>query len=336
MKILVENSTWNNMGDGWYQFALYFLLKKIYSEHEVSIGEGPMRRSFRINNPKQLKNCLDIMLYQKADVHIFSGPILPSLLRDYKRKIIEINKRNAQYALISVSGTSLSQDRVNKIGNFLKEYPPILFISRDEETYKAFYPFIKNIYNGICTAFLVNKTIPTYCFELEKPFFISSFYTEPEPFYSVRNGKDCTVENLQIQRKKTFLRMPYTYTRHFNFLHSQQDEVGNHLIVRTIQGFNPKFNHINFAMPHSFISFNPISYLGVTKSSKFVVSDRVHACAIGLAYGKPVKFSFNTPRAGIFDRMGFDYKSNKGIMYPNMERIDEEYEKLIAVIKKSI
>jgi hypothetical protein len=238
--------------------------------------------------------------------------------------------------LISASGTALSQSKLNEIGNFLKEYPPLLFTSRDEETYKSFSPYVKNIYNGICTSFLVNKMVPTPTFQLEKPFFISSFYTELEPYYYLDNGKKCTVENLQIRHQKTYCRLPHKYARHFNFLRPQQMEVDNHLIVRTVQGFNPKFKHINFAMPNSFISFNPCSYLEITKSSEFVISDRVHACATGLAYGKPVRFSFHTPRAGIFDRMGFDYQSNNGIMYPNMGKIEEECEKLTEVIKRNI
>lgn len=337
MKILVDNSTWSNVGEAWYRFPLYNLLKKIYPEHEVLMGEGPSQITFNIHKQKQLNNVFDLMQIQKADLHVFSGPILGYIPQHFKSKIIEIKKRNAQYALISASGTALSQSKLNEIGNFLKEYPPLLFTSRDEETYKSFKPFVKNAYNGICTAFLVNKMIPTQFFQLEKPFFISSFYTELEPFYYLKNTeKRCSIENLQLRHKKTYCRLPYKYTRHFNFLRPQQTEVDNHIIVRTIQGLNPKFKHINFALPNSFISFNPCAYLEVTKSSEFVISDRVHACATGLAFGKPVRFLFNTPRAGIFDRMGFDYKSNNGIMYPNLEKIDDECEKLADVIKRYI
>jgi hypothetical protein len=336
MKILIDNSTWSNVGEAWYRYPLYFLLKNMYPEHEVVLGEGPIQVTFNIRNQKQLKNAFNLMQYQNTDIHIFSGPILPILLSDYKNKILEIKKRNSQYALISISGTALSQSKINEIGDFLKEYPPLLFTSRDEETYKSFSPFVKSAYNGICTAFLVNKMIPTQTFQLEKPFFISSFYTKFEPFYDLNKGKECSIENIQLYHRKYLGLSHNKYTRHFNFLLPQQAEIGGYLIIRTIQGLSTKFNHINFAMPNSFISFNPCSYLEITKSSEFVISDRVHACATGLAYGKPVRFLFDTPRAGIFERMGFDYKSNNGIMYPNMDRIDEECDKLIDVIKKSI
>lgn len=336
MKIIVENSTWNNIGDAWYQTSLYNLLKEMYPEHQVYMGEGPITRSFRIKSIKQKENALNLLNWQEADLHVFSGPILPQILTHYKNIIIDIKKRNAQYVLVSVSGAGMSNSFVNEVGAFLKQYPPLFFSSRDEETYKHFSPFVKNAYNGVCTAFFVNKTIPTQKFKLEKPFFISSFYTELEPFYFLGNNQKCTIENLQLSRKKTYLRIPYDYARHLNFLRTQQSEVGDHLIVRTIQSLSTKYNHINFALPNSFISFNPLTYLEVTNSSEFVVSDRVHACAIGLAFGKPVRFLFNTPRAGIFDRLGFDYKSNNGIIYPNNEIIDEEYNNLKSEIRRFI
>ena len=336
MKILIENSSWRNIGEAWYGISLYYLLKQIYPEHHVVLGDTPISVSFRISNQKQKNNSFDLMQYQQADIHIMAGPILNQMPTLFIDKIKEIKKRKAQYALISISGTGLSQSEINEIGSFLQEYPPLLFATRDEETYNKFSKFVQNSYNGICTAFLVNKTIPTETFKLGKFFFISSFYRELEPFYFLEKEKECTLENLEIKHKKKFGIIPFKYSRHFNFLRPQQAEIGNHIIIRTIQDLNTKFNHINFAVPNSYISFNPLLYLEITKSSEFVISDRVHACATGLAYGKPVRFLFNTPRAGIFDRMNFDYKSNNGIMYPNMKKIDEEYDKLVETIKKYI
>lgn len=337
MKILVENSTWNNIGDGWYQSALYMLIKKLYPSDEVLMGEGPIRRAFKIKSPRLLSNSLNIMEYQKADIHVFSGPMMKEIVGEYKNKIIEIKNRGAEYVFISGSGTAVSNSLKQEIGDFLKKYPPLFFSSRDEESFNNFSPFIKNSYNGICTAFLVNRMLPVDAFEMEQPFFISSFYRELEPLYSLKNASDpVSIENLILDRKKTYRFINFKYARHFNYKRPQQKEVGNHKIVRVIQDVNTRFNHINFSHPNSFISFNPLSYLAVTKSSEFVLSDRVHACAIGLAFNKPVHFLFNTPRAGIFDRLGFDYKVNDGIMYPNLDIIDDELLKLEQKIKQFI
>lgn len=337
MKILVENSGWGNVGEAWYRISLYELLKKLYPNDDVYCGEGPIYRSFRVKNNWEKNNGLNLFDYQSADVYIYSGPILPQqLLSIYANRIKQIILQQKSYALISVSGTALSQREISEIGDFLQKYPPLFFSSRDEETYNAFKPYVKNAYNGVCTAFLVDKTIDIHPFKLDKEFFISSFYTELEPIYSIPAGKSFNIENLLLERHKTMFGLPYDFARHLNFLRKQQKEIDGHLIVRTVQNLNTKYNHVNFAMPNSFISFNPISYLNVTKSAEFVVSDRVHACAIALACGRPARFLFNTPRAGIFDRMGFNYKKNNGIMYPNMNRIDEEKYLLEQEIKKYI
>ncbi|KAA8732063.1 polysaccharide pyruvyl transferase family protein [Acinetobacter qingfengensis] len=334
MKILVENSTWNNIGDGWYQYSLFYLLKKLYPQARLVMGEGPIQRAFRLSDEQQKNNALNLLDWQAADVHIFSGPMLKSLIPHYGLAIKKLKERGAQYAFISVSGTALTSSEIVEIGTFLRQYPPLLFSTRDVETYNNFKEYVPNAYNGICTAFLVDKTIELDTFKLDKPFFVSSFYTENEPNFT--NNGDFNIENLNVEHRSNLYHLPYKYSRHLNYRLPQQEEVSGRKIVRLIQNLNTKFNHINFALPNSFISFNPISYLEVIKSAEFVVSDRVHACAVSLACGHPARFMFNTPRAGIFDRLKFDYKSNRGIMYPNDDLIKDEMEKLSKVILQSI
>ncbi|TDS13726.1 polysaccharide pyruvyl transferase family protein [Sphingobacterium paludis] len=338
MKILVENSTWNNVGDGWYQYSLYFLLKKLYPDSKVIMGEGPIKRSFRIRSEKQLSNALNLLDWQDADLHVFSGPMLKSLIADYGTKIKKIVESGKQYAFISVSGANEASTKqtLDDAKDFLKKYPPVFFSSRDSFTYNIFKDAVPNAYDGICTAFLVDLTLELDTFKMDKPFFVSSFYMENEPDFNVDPSTTLSIENLEVKHRKNKWGLPFKYARHLNYTLPQQAEVGGHQIVRLIQNLNTKFNHINFAMPNSFMSFNPITYLEVIKSAEFVVSDRVHACATSLACNKPARFLFDTPRAVIFDRLGFDYKSNKGIMYPNMDKIAEEKSKLEDKIKQYI
>lgn len=337
MRIIVENSVWANVGNGWYQYSLFYMLKKLFPEHDVIMGEGPINLAFRIRDAKQQANALNWMEYQRADIHVFSGPMMSDLDNLYFKKIVRLKERGENYALISCSGTGYSPSRISELGVFLKKYPPLFMSTRDEETYNAFKPFVPNSYNGICTAFLVDKNIDIRTYKMDKPFFISSFYREEEPLFIMKDGtKPCSIENIEVKHRENRWRLPYSISRHLNYKHDHQNEIGGLFIVRTVQGLSTRFNHINFAAPNSFISFNPLSYLEIVKSSEFTISDRVHACAVSLACGHPARFLFSTPRAGIFDRIGFDYKSNNGIMYPNPDKIDDEFEKLIAQIRKYI
>jgi hypothetical protein len=334
MKILIENSTWNNIGDGFYQSTLYAMFKELYPEADVFMEEGPFRRSFRPKKQKYFDNAFKLMDYQKADLHVFSGPMIPQIFMSYQQKIIDIVSRGANYAFISVSGAGVSKEFQNELGVFFKKYPPIFFSSRDEETYNLYKDFVPNAYNGICTAFLVNHYLPVDT--IDKKFFISSFYTEMEPEYFVDGENEVNVETIKVKHKYKMFGLPFNYSRHLNFLRPQQENLKDLSILRVHQDLSTHYKHIKFSHPNSFMSFNLLSYLALYKSTEFTVSDRVHSCAVTLAFGKPAKFLYDTPRAGIFDRLGFDYKSNDGIMYPNIGVIDEELLKLKKEIKKYI
>lgn len=329
MKIIIENSTWNNIGDGWYQTSLYMLFKRLFPQHDVFMGEGPVNRSFHPQG-RFRKNALNVMEYERADLHVFSGPILPQLYYNYKQTIETIHNRGEAYAMVSVCGYS----DMESIGELLRKYPPVLFLTRDRQTYECFKDYVKYAYDGVCTSFFVDKLLDLNPIRLDKPFFISSFYREIEPMYSISKEFD-GIESVLI-KQRNFWGIKYDYSRHFEFLLNHQSDVGDYRIVRTVQTLSTKFNHINFAKPNSFISFNPIKYLELTKGSEFVISDRVHACAVGLACGKPVRLMHDTPRAGIFERLGWNLKSNDGIMYPNNEIIELEYEKICSEIRKRV
>lgn len=334
MKILIENSTWNNIGDAFYQSVLFEVFKKLYPEANVLMGEGPSTRAFKLRKQVHIDKSFKLMDYQKADLHVFSGPMVQQIFSRYADKIKEISERGAKYALISVSSDGISDSFRDGIRAFFKQYPPVFFSSRDEATYLCFKDFVPNAYNGICTAFLVNHYLPVDT--IENKFFISSFYTEMEPEYYLKSGSNVNIENVGVKHQQKMFGLPFKYSRHLNFLRPQQESLNNHKVLRVRQDLSTHFKHIKYSHPNSFMSFNPLSYLALYKSTKFTISDRVHSCAVTLAFGKPARFLYETPRAGIFDRLGFDYKSNYGIMYPNLEIIEEEGEKLLAEIKKYI
>jgi hypothetical protein len=333
MKILVENSTWNNVGDGFYQSTLYVLLTKLYPNDTVVMGEGPIRRSFRPKNKRQISNLFQLMDHQTADVHIFSGPILHSFMAKYSEKVIDIKRRGNNYAFISTSSAGITEPERKQLGEFFQKYPPLLLSTRDEDTYHNFKEYIPNSYNGFCTAFLVNKLLPVDEVKADFPFFVSSFYLELEPFYKT-NGK-VEIDNVSLERKPTYLNLPHKYTRHLNFMRPQQDMLDTHKIVRVHQDLSTHFYHIKFSHPNSFMSFNLLSYLALYKSADFTVTDRVHSCAASVAFGKPARLYSDSPRAAIFHRLGYKWKTGDIVRPISTDIIDKELELLSAKIKES-
>ncbi|WP_247237855.1 polysaccharide pyruvyl transferase family protein [Telluribacter sp. SYSU D00476] len=336
MKILVENSTWNNIGDGFYQSTLYALFTKLFPQEEIYMGEGPFQRAFRPRPKWQLENGFKLMDYQQADIHVFSGPMLRAILPTYSEKIKEIKKRGGNYLLVSVSSAHITEEERVATGKFLEKYPPMILATRDEETYTNFKEFQINVYNGICTAFLVNKMLPVLGFSGHSRFFISSFYNELEPVYKLQSG-EVEIENIKVERKATFLGLSHSISRHLNFLRPQQDTLLSHKIVRVHQDLSTHFYHVKFSHPNSFMSFNPLSYLSLYKSADFTISDRVHSCAVALSFGKPAMLFTNSPRAGIFDRLGYKIDRNSRIIYPiDNGIINREVANLSKAIEASV
>lgn len=333
MKIIIENSTWNNIGDGFYQSALFVLISKLFPKAHVFMGEGPAKRSFRPNE-KQLKNCFQMMKYQNADIHIFSGPMIRQILTNYKDTIINISKKNARYALISCSSAGISKKEIGEVKEFFSKYPPIAFSSRDSETYSNFQDSVPSSYDGICTAFLVDKLLPIDTVELGKKYFVSSFYREPEPVFEAIGN--VTIENIHLKKRKNIIPIKWGLARHFEFLRRMPEKINDHTIIRAHQSVSNKVNHYNFAYPNSYISLNPITYLSIFKGAEFTISDRIHACAVTLAFGKPARLVSDSPRAGIFSRLGIDYRASNGVMSLNDDVLDSETKNLCRYLADSI
>lgn len=338
-KIIVENSTWNNLGDGFYQFSLYELIKEIFPQSNVFMGEGPVKRAFHPNT-KQLKNALRVSEYEIADLHVFSGPIVMAISKpEYSVPIKKIVERGGRYALISVSCSGLFGEPLEEVRAFLKKYPPVIFSSRDPETYEKFKDYVPSSYNGICTAFLVDNMLNIDKIILDKKYFISSFYRNPEPIFKVKSNDIC-IDNIELIPNNNLInKLPYRLSRHLQIFNDVQDELNGFKIVRAVQQVSNKSNNFNFKHPNSFITFNPLNLLSVIKGAEFTISERVHACATTLAFGRPARILIDSPRCGIFERFGFDWKSNDGIMKPDsqfLKTIELEKNLLVEYIKNNI
>jgi hypothetical protein len=304
MRILVENSTWNNIGDAFYQTSLYSILRQVFPQHKVHMTDGPITRAFRPNRYFQ-KNAFDSRLVQDADVYCFSGPILGErFLEAYGDVIKSLSGRGRRYMLLSIHG----HDRgvvTREIRNFLESYPPLAFSSRDEPTFNVYSGICKQSYNGICTAFFVSKTCPISVLIPNYKYITMSVYTSPDPeiFWEVDKDNRLILDSVRIEKKN----MPWwRMMRHFEWVRCSPTSKNNYVIVRPVHDIGYKFSHLNFAKANSFLSYNPLSYLSLYSSTTLTISDRVHACVVTLSYGNPAIFVGRTGRSTVFSRLGLN------------------------------
>ena len=318
MKIGVFDSSWSNMGNAFFEMGLLGFLKKNFTKHDYFFLDDPAPpRTPRKDSLN--KNVFRIAAKQNVDLYVFTGPILKRLILpeyDYCSLIRQIKAQGKDYAILSSSASEMSQPQVAEVAAFLNANPPVCFATRDRETYSKFKPLVPFCHDGICCAFLIPFIEGVAEVRNDRPYFISSFYKRPEPYFSVANDKCVTVDNLSMRPRKPMLPIRLGYSRHFErFRDDYLTALGTHDIVRVHQGFNPAMTWFNYGVPNSFVSYNPLCYLAVYKGCDFVVSDRVHACAASLAYGHPARLVGDNDRIGIFARMGIK-RDEKGVMMP--------------------
>ncbi len=326
MKIGIFDSSWSNMGNAFFEMGLIAFLRKNFSRHEYfSLDDPAPPRTPR--KDKLGRNVYRIAIKQDVDLFVFTGPILKRLVLpeyNYRELIHRIKAMGKDYTILSASASEMSDFQISEVAAFLNANPPICFATRDEETYNKFKPLVPFCHNGICCAFLVPFIEGVAKVNNERPYFISSFYKCPEPYFTVADGSPLSVDSLCIRPRKPIIPIRLGFSRHLErFRRDYPESLGTHDIVRVHQGFNPDMTWFNYGKPNSFVSYNPLCYLAVYKGCDFVVSDRVHACAAALAYGHPARLLEVNDRIGIFSRMGIIRDTNGVMRPPEKSKYDE-------------
>lgn len=325
MKIAVENSTWNNIGDAFYQCSIENMLRINLDFAEVVSMDGPVERAFRPG--KHIRNSIDSRFLVDADHYVFSGPILGAkFLPHYESLIREITGRGKSYSLLSIHdgcGTDEQRDSIRKL---LLECPPVAVHSRDNPSFDFLESLAPVAYKGICFAFFVSKLPGISGYQLGEPYICSSFYGSPEPKISFR-GED-PLETLSVEYVQP--RFNWRIERQFEHCKTFSHTIGACRVIRPVHGFYP-LAHLIFSKKNSFISYNPLTFLSVYKSCKFVITDRVHAGVAALSFGNPAHVQKRDGRYAIFDAAELDIKN--GAFMPDREKFDIHYDRLGAWLR---
>ena len=331
MKICVENSTWSNIGDGFYQTSLLHHITKLFPEWEVFNGEGPVARTFNVSS-RFRRNSIELMEYQKADIYVFSGPMLRQLTWRYANMIEKLVRQGKSYAIFSCSAADASASEVRDIKKFFEKYPPLAVSFRDDENYKEISKSLKSSISSICAAFMLRE-VPIAELDLGEDYIVSNFYSIREPgfCFSQQSG-----DQFELKKKSEFMGLPRKISRHFDWLLPSVDKVNGMPVLRVRHEPLMKFGHLYYREPFSFCGMNPLSLLSAYNGSKFVISDRVHACVAGLALGAAAHLVAVDNRSKLFTQCGIVDHGADGFMRLNLEKYEAERDRLLNFIGESL
>lgn len=318
--IAVENSTWNNIGDAFYQISLEQCMRDSLPGAQVVSFDGPFQRAFR---PRGFtKNGYDARFATQADHFVFSGPILgEGFFVEYAPLIEKIVGDGKSYSLLSVHAYA-EGDLLEQMRAFLRKHPPLAMQTRDNFTYKKFSDLDFPSYDGICFAFFVSRLsgIPTIA--PKTPYLAVSYHSGPDPQITVDGDKENITDAVAV--KQHYVKN-WRLARHLDFRRNYPSSIGGYDIIRPVHGFYP-FPHLSFARPASFITYNPLNFLAIYKGCKAVITDRVHAGVAALSFGNPARVASLDSRFAIFEQA--PVVRDREFLRIDAEELNKEHDKV--------
>ena len=236
----------------------------------------------------------------------------------WDKTLEELYARGGQVIYLSAAFFRHTDEEYRLVKDFLLKYPPAFLSTRDSQTYDKLKDYCKVSYNGICSAWFVPE-VYTPLPVASPPYTVMNFDRLPEPSISY----DCTNEESKVDVLVQYdsLNVKLIYPRILYWLSKKgkgmaylgaffdfrrlSKTISNYLIVRTEHRTNPHFAWKIYKNSNSVASDDPYTYFTVYANASLVLSDRVHACLIALAYGKPAMLFTSSPRSRLFERLGF-------------------------------
>ncbi|MBB4122696.1 polysaccharide pyruvyl transferase family protein [Martelella radicis] len=300
--IAVESSTWNNIGDAFYQNSILNQLHLNLPHCNVVSFDGPSERAFRPG--KYVKNVFDSRFLVDADHYVFSGPIIGgNFLKLYGPLIKDILRRGKTYSLMSIHATT-DMSLMKEIRTFLEENPPVAVHTRDHPSFEKLEGIAPCELDGICFAFFVNEIPHLPEMSLGGPYICASYYRGYEPnFVNVsEDATDLVSSGIDLDWPKQLNQRNWRVMRFFEHSRPSPEKVGRWNIVRPVHAFSP-FPQLIFSKKNSYISYNPTNFLAIYKHCDGVLTDRVHAGVAGVSFGKPVRVEAIDDRFKLFERV---------------------------------
>jgi hypothetical protein len=321
LRIAVENSTWNNIGDAFYQSAILQMMTECFPDDEILPFDGPINRAFPSRGLE--RNVLDVRKWVDADHYVLSGPILGmSLITQYLPFLRQLREQGKTYSIISAHGRGTPETEA-AIAAFFEEYPPLVLHTREAKTYEKYARYARSAYNGCCFAFFVCKLPDGQHLAPDRPYVCASYHSMPEARIRLgRTGEGAVdIDSVSVEMRSALL--PWRIARHLEFLRSAPEAVGGFDIVRPVHSFYP-LPHLTFNRPNSFISYNPLNFLSVYRHCEMVFTDRVHAAVAALSFGRPAHVVRVDDRFELFRRIGVQ-RNEAGVLTLERSEIDQAY-----------
>lgn len=323
MKVAYSTGFWStNIGNGFFSLGVEYVLKKLLGAENVTLVSDLQtytnaygKRYYIHSNQLEFYTSLDV------DYIVLAGPVLSKyFIPLWKDILLALQKRGIGYMLLSAGVMKLNATEEAKLVAFLKECPPYVLTSRDSSVYKRFSEYATHSYDGICFSFFAPDYYSPCSMSSVEPYIALNFDKINEPMIwldknsSLKPDQEFELFNNHFKvkhAKATKIAMKtdrftdaLIYATSFLPAPKRPDNLEEFRIIRTDHRFHPHFRRKIYRYNNSFCADLPFSYINIYANAACTFSDRIHACAVTLAFGNYAMLFSKTDRLGLLDRVG--------------------------------
>jgi len=352
MKVAYCTGFWcTNIGNGFFSLGVEHVLKKVLGEKNVTVVSD--FQTYTTSYGKRLyvdQNQLEYISALDVNYVVLAGPVISKyFLGLWKDILLKLKARGIGYIILSAGTMKMNETARKEIKAFFKECPPYALSSRDESVYTEFGAYAKHAYNGICFSFFTPDCYSPAGVSGLNPYVVYNFdkIDEPEIWKDTGDGKASAQQfeyeggTYKIAYPKWLTTLSAKTDRFTDALiyamsilpaKKRKNEVGNFRVIRTDHRFHPHFRGKIYRQQNSFVADLPHGYLNLYANAKFTLSDRVHACAVTLAYGHSAMLFAKTDRHGLLERVGAEGITEHPVKL-DMKRLENEKKRQIDWLK---
>jgi hypothetical protein len=347
MNIALVSGFWGqNIGNAFFNIGGKWILEEVFPGARINyILDQPGYRTFHNQSKGNPPNDWGLLKRLEVDAIVLEGPMLtvnfPAL---WEETFAALTARGTKIILIGAAMFRFNEEeqRVNRA--FLQKYRPWILSTRDFPTYEAFKDCADHAHAGLDSAFFVPKAYEPFRLET-RPYVAMNFDRWHEPRVTVdakppRTGSrdfEWEGETWHLDFPERLMRWSdknkwWSYLASFCDRRKLVDELGGLEVVRPEHRFNPHITPKIYKRPHAVASDEPWTYFTVYANTTLTVSDRVHACIVTLAYGKPAVLFSPSPRSQVFDRLGLSAIRER-VVTLDPEKLETERQAELAFLR---
>lgn len=326
-----------NIGNAFFSLGVEYVLKQILGEENVTVVSD--YQTYTTGYGKRLypdKKQLEYLSKLDVDYVVLAGPVLSKyFLTLWQDILVKLEKRGIRYVILSAGMMKMDEASLTQCQDFFKQHPPFVLSTRDKKTFDAFGKYAEHAYDGICFSFFtpdyyhpcgIEGDYITLNFDkINEPLIWADEKEEPDSFEF--EGKQFHVKNTgmlsKVAAKTDRFSDALIYVASVLPQKQREDKIGDYTVLRTDHRFHPHYRRKIYSQNNSFCADLPYGYINLYANTKLTLSDRVHACAVTMAYGHSAMLFAETNRVGLLERVGAGEISQHPVTL-DMKKLEDE------------